>query len=110
MTHNPHAVVQKNNSISYRRAFPYVALGAMIAALFLVYIVTSASMTSATFSLEQFQAEGREIIALQDELLREQSIRNSLEYISDATESLGLEEIRYATYLELQESGIVVKR
>lgn len=110
MTHNPHAVVQKNNSISYRGAFPYVVLGAMIAALFLVYIITSASMTSATFSLEQFKAQRQEIVLSQEELLREQSIRNSLEYISEATASLGLQEIRYATYLELQESGIVVKR
>lgn len=110
MTHNPHAVVHKNRSISHRGAFRYIVLGAMIAALFLVYIITSASMTSVTFSLEQLRSEKNEIALSYQELVREQSTRNSLEYISEATELLGFEEIRYASYLELKESGIVVKK
>jgi len=110
MKHYPHAIVKPKHPISYRATFPYIVLGVMIVALFLVYIITSASMTSALFSLEQLRRERSQVVTSHQELVREQSIRNSLEYISEATASFGLEEIHHAAYLELQESGIVVKK
>ena len=98
------------NTFSYRASFSYMAFGVMISALFLVYMITVGSITSASFSLNQLSIEKENLIESNLELSYVLGSKISLEYLYKATQSLGLEEISRAVYLELQESGIVVFR
>ncbi len=105
-----HLHLLNTNLFSYRAPFSYMALGIMIGALFLIYMITVGSITSASFSLDRLGAERENLIERNLELSQALGSFRSLEYLSNATQSLGLEEIRSVVYLELQESGIVVRR
>lgn len=108
MKHYSHSL---NTSLfSYRKSFSYIALGVMIVALFLIHMITIGSITNASFSLDRLGVEREDFLKRNSELSQVLGSKQSLEYLSQATKMLGLEEIHSPVYLELQESSIVVRR
>ena len=95
---------------SYGLVMPQVLLGVVAVVLFFGYVLMVGSIMQNGYTLVEAQEQRKELVARNRALLQQLSKVRSLEYIAQASSLMSLEEIRHATYLKMDVTGLVAKR